>query len=75
MQITPAPEVGAIPDLPLWSPRQLATLLGVSRRTIWSMVASGRLPQPLRLGGNVVRWERGTLLQVLEEGRRRPAPE
>jgi len=43
-------------DVELVSAEQLAKRLSVSRRTIFRLVASGRLPQPLRLSKRTVRW-------------------
>ncbi len=34
---------------------EVASLLGISRRSVWRLVSSGRLPEPVRLGGSV-RW-------------------
>jgi excisionase family DNA binding protein len=42
----------------LLDPRRVAELLGVSKRTIYNWVQSGRFPPPLRLGpgGRTLRW-------------------
>ena len=42
-------------DCQLLDVRDVAALLKVSVRQIWKLVASGRLPQPVRLGRSV-RW-------------------
>ncbi len=34
---------------------EVATILSVSTRTVWRLVSSGELPQPIRFGRNV-RW-------------------
>ena len=34
---------------------EVATILNVSTRTVWRLVSSGDLPQPIRFGRNV-RW-------------------
>lgn len=44
------------PEKLAFRPSELAQALGVSRTTLWRLVKSGSLPQPLRLGGCVV-WE------------------
>jgi excisionase family DNA binding protein len=36
--------------------KEVATILKVSKRTVWRLVASGELPQPIRFGRNV-RWK------------------
>ena len=36
----------------------LAAMLSVSVRTIWRMRDAGELPQPVRLGNKLVRWQR-----------------
>ncbi len=50
------PLPAAIGDKPYWSPKDLAALLGVSRRTVWAMVARRQLSRPLKISGNAVRW-------------------
>lgn len=42
-------------DVILLTDRQLALRLGVSRSFVWKLLASGRLPEPVRLG-RAVRW-------------------
>lgn len=39
------------------SAAEVAKLLGVSVRHVWTLYASGRLPQPVRLG-RATRWHR-----------------
>ena len=39
----------------LISGEQLAGRLGISKRTLWRLDASGKLPLPVRIGGSV-RW-------------------
>jgi excisionase family DNA binding protein len=36
--------------------RQVAELLGVHPRTVWRLVSSGDLPQPIKISAKVVRW-------------------
>ena len=36
--------------------RQVAELLGVHPRTVWRLVSSGDLPEPIRISAKVVRW-------------------
>lgn len=42
------------PEKLAFRPSELAQALGVSRTTLWRLVKSGALPQPLRLGGAVL---------------------
>lgn len=46
------------PDQPrqcLLSDRQVGTVLGLSRATVWRRVADGTLPKPVKIGG-LTRW-------------------
>jgi len=36
--------------------REVAVRLGVSVRTVYRLVAEGRIPPPIRLRGKVLRW-------------------
>ncbi len=40
----------------LLSARQVGGLLSVSTRTVWRMLSSGQLPQPIRIGTRLTRW-------------------
>ena len=35
---------------------QVATRFGISRNSIWRLVKTGQLPQPVRLFKNTIRW-------------------
>jgi len=54
-------------DSPLFSPDDLARILGVCRRTVQRYVERGVLPQPIRLSERVARWPR----EAIEEAFRR----
>jgi prophage regulatory protein len=43
--------------------REVARLLTVSSRTVERMVDEGRFPQPVRMGGRLVRWPRASVVQ------------
>ncbi len=45
----------------------VAERLAVSRRQVWKLRASGRLPEPIRMGGNV-RWRESDIDQWVAEG-------
>lgn len=51
----------------LLRPRDVARLLGVSRRTIDSWRASGRLPPAMKLGGCLL-WKHADLVSWVEQG-------
>lgn len=46
---------------------QLAKLLSLSKRTVWALMSSESIPQPLRFG-RFVRWREVEILAWLEEG-------
>ena len=58
----------------LLSAKELATMLGVNRSTIWSWFNSGRIPAPVRIGGTT-RWRRREIEQWIENGCRPRAVE
>lgn len=45
----------------------LAEMLGISERTIWRLIASGKLIQPIRIGKSV-RWRLEQVNQWIESG-------
>jgi prophage regulatory protein len=49
------------------SPRQVAAYLGLSLATVWRLVRSGRLPQPIRLSPNRCGWRRAEIDRWLDE--------
>ena len=49
----------------LLSDRNAATLLGMSRATLWRRVRDKSLPQPVRLHG-LTRWRRDELLAAVD---------
>lgn len=51
----------------LISADDLAVLIGVSTRTVWRLLSSGKLIEPVRLGGNV-RWNRSHVEEWIENG-------
>jgi len=51
----------------LLSAQTLAKRLGVSVRTLWRLRSSGKLPQPVRLGG-AVRWRAGEIHSWIQAG-------
>ena len=48
--------------------RELAAMLAISVPTVWRMRESGRLPEPLRLTAQCVRWRRTDINSWLAAG-------
>jgi predicted DNA-binding transcriptional regulator AlpA len=48
--------------------RELAAMLSVSVPTVWRMRESGRLPEPLRLTAQTIRWRRADIDSWLTAG-------
>lgn len=46
---------------------QVATLLSVSRRTVWRLVSEGKLIAPIHIG-RAARWQYGQLKRWIEQG-------
>lgn len=46
---------------------ELAEILNISERTIWRLIASGKLIQPIRIGKSV-RWRLDEVNQWIESG-------
>ena len=60
--------IPATNDLPkLLTLKQLSEILNIGMRTIARMRSDGRIPKPLKIGGNV-RWSAETILTWLENG-------
>lgn len=53
---TAAPQDGALAHVQLLTVRQVAKLLAISVPTVWRCVKQERVPQPIRLGPQMVRW-------------------
>lgn len=51
----------------LLSALEVANYLKISKRTLWRLLSSGEVPEPIRFGGNV-RWSVATLETWIEEG-------
>lgn len=54
------------PDLQLLKAADVARLLRVSVRQVWRLVASGALPEPVKLAARTVRWREADLAAWLE---------
>jgi prophage regulatory protein len=51
----------------LISANEVSKLLGVSQRTVWRLLSAGKLPEPVRFGGNV-RWRKFDIMQWIDAG-------
>ena len=51
----------------LISAAAVGRLLGVNKRTVWSWHSSGRIPQPVRIGGTT-RWRAEEIRQWVDAG-------
>ena len=49
--------------------KELQELIGVSHTTIYRMVDRGELPEPIRFGKRVIRWERHIIMSWIEQKR------
>jgi excisionase family DNA binding protein len=59
----------------LLTAKQVADLLGTSKRQVWRLESAGRIPKPVRLGGRLVRWRWTDLVGFVDQlgtDRRRP---
>lgn len=57
-----------IHDRGMFNPVSLARHIGVSRAQLYQMMATGRVPQPLRLSERVIRWPAEMVRQWESEG-------
>lgn len=54
-------------DVRLIAADQLATMLDVSTRTVWRLLSTGRIVQPIRIGGSV-RWRLDEVREWIAKG-------
>ncbi len=54
-------------DLVLFTASELAQVLGTSTRTIWRLLAAGKIPKPVRLGSRP-RWPADELREWIKAG-------
>jgi predicted DNA-binding transcriptional regulator AlpA len=50
----------------LLTAEQVAGAYGVHKRTVWRLVATGDIPQPIRIGRRIVRWRLSDLQQHVQ---------
>ena len=55
--LAPQPKAQATEAL-LLTVQQVAAMLGLSRRTVFALTSSGKLPAPIRIGQRLTRWRR-----------------
>jgi predicted DNA-binding transcriptional regulator AlpA len=63
----PARTVPLVVVKPLMSCADVARLVGVSKRTLWRMVASGDFPAPVRWNRKLVKWPAGVVVGWLRQ--------
>ena len=54
---------------------ELARMLSVSKPSIWRWMAEGKLPPPIRITAQCLRWNREAVLTWIAAGCRAPATE
>ncbi|MFO0843917.1 MAG: helix-turn-helix domain-containing protein [Gemmataceae bacterium] len=50
----------------LLTSQQVANRLAVSVRTLWRLLAAGKIPQPVRYNRKLVRWKAAELARYIE---------
>jgi excisionase family DNA binding protein len=63
----PEPTPAPVDSLELLTVKDVAALLKVHKKTVWSWVSAGVLPGPLHLGPRCVRWRRATIEAFLKD--------
>ena len=58
----------SLPDRLLLSSEELASMLSISRATLWRMLAAGKLPLPLRPSPGIVRWKADEICRWVDSG-------
>ena len=53
------------------SPKELARRLGISRRSVFRLVSTGKLPEPVHLTARIVRWDWRVVQQFLSSNANR----
>ncbi|WP_350212643.1 helix-turn-helix domain-containing protein [Botrimarina sp.] len=51
----------------LISAEEVADMLSISTRTVWRLLSTGQMVQPIRIGGSV-RWRLGEVCQWIDNG-------
>ena len=46
--------------------KDVADFLSISVRTVWRWTAENKIPQPIKLGYNVVRWKASEIQQLID---------
>lgn len=49
--------------------KDVAEMLGIGRRTVWRLIATGQIPPPMRIGRSV-RWRKASFERWLEKRER-----
>jgi predicted DNA-binding transcriptional regulator AlpA len=59
-----------VPEIRWYSVEEVAKLLGIGRRTLFTYVSEGRVPEPVRFTARTTRWNEVTIGPILREGPR-----
>jgi excisionase family DNA binding protein len=62
-----AREDEADPGPLLITAEEVARMMNISTRTLWRLSSAGRMPAPVRIGGNT-RWRTAEVLRWIEDG-------
>ncbi|WP_423839009.1 helix-turn-helix transcriptional regulator [Symmachiella dynata] len=52
-------------ELALWNAADVGEYLGIHQSTVWTYLAQGLIPAPIRLGGSV-KWQRADIVLFLD---------
>ena len=58
----------SVPDRLLLSSEELASMLSISRASLWRMLSAGKLPLPLRPTAGIVRWRSDEIQRWVNAG-------
>lgn len=63
------------PEERRYSPKELAQILRIGVRTLWTWIATGKIPPPIRYTGRCVRWKESQIRDFLDRGKESTAEE
>lgn len=65
--VTSTSQASGSEDVRLIAADEVASMLDVSTRTVWRLLSTGRMVQPLRIGGSV-RWRLDEVREWIKNG-------
>lgn len=57
-----------LPEIGYLRPKQVASIIGVSRATLYNWIKSGKLPKPRKLGVRMVAWPVEVIREKVHSG-------